>query len=190
MLIVLILLLLWTTGTSLLWTRASSALASIDLPPAPPGIYTSMLALSDNLRRDFADSGTNLEVVPEKQIQSVIRKRLDGGRLLLDQEGAAKMPGFRSGVWKWLKARWLWLLLLMTCTAGFLALMVLASGGTVLNHVYGTVPGAIGWLAIMVGYFIGRRTRTNLAGMVGLGCVGFIQWALLLVLPWEVSRPK
>ncbi|KAF6825230.1 hypothetical protein CMUS01_09902 [Colletotrichum musicola] len=105
--VMMILLLLWTVGTTWVWLKASMTfnLRGLRRSDKPKG-FKGVLELAAAIRRELPDSSP--DELNRKELAKEINKKLRGGSIELRDAESPAMYGLARGFWGWLKGRIWW----------------------------------------------------------------------------------
>lgn len=169
--VMIILLLLWTLGTSAVWLKANMTLRMMGVRRGDkPTGFRGVLELAAAIRRELPES--NLDELDRDELTKEIRKHLRGGSVGLEDARSPAMYGLVRGFWGWVKTeRWwhaAWLLMILVgmllsfyflfiFLAVFLALTMGRTGKSRAILLLGfSLLGTILFVAVFFGVF-GRR---------------------------------
>lgn len=103
--IMLILLMLWTIGMSVMWIKAHMTMRMRGRFDKPKG-FKGVLELAAAIRKELQE--TNPDDLSHDQLSEEIRKRLKGGSIELESAGSPAMYAILKGFWGWIKERRWW----------------------------------------------------------------------------------
>ncbi|KAF6794932.1 hypothetical protein CSOJ01_13603 [Colletotrichum sojae] len=107
MFVMMILLLIWTVGTTWVWLKASMTfrMRGHQRSDKPKG-FKGVLELSAAIRRELPES--NPDELSRKELAKEIDKKLRGGSIELRDVESPAMYGLARGFWGWFKGRIWW----------------------------------------------------------------------------------
>ncbi|KAL7619460.1 hypothetical protein AAE478_009999 [Parahypoxylon ruwenzoriense] len=160
------LMLVWTTGISIMWLQAHLKLPLRGHPEVPTG-WRALLLLAEAIRKELTEAGINPASLKDEQVKDEIRKHLQGGSISFNASLARRDSKFTSEFRNWLRRfdllgrmgshKWWWLGLFVTA-------IVASLSGTM-------APTAAPWLVMLSGgaglgillaLIIGSTTRSRL----------------------------
>ncbi|CAJ2504377.1 Uu.00g117710.m01.CDS01 [Anthostomella pinea] len=100
--IMLVLLLVWTIGTYLMWLKAHLQLPLQEQPEVPRG-WRSVLILAETISREIKENGLDASSLTDRELKREIRKHLQGGSISFDMPLARSGYSFRHGLWLWMQ---------------------------------------------------------------------------------------
>jgi len=107
--IFLVLLMIWTTGTFILWLKARLSMRH-DTDWEVVGEYKAIIELATAMNNDFGKHGDNPGTLRERQIRSKIKHDLNGGSIMYHSPLREINFRFRDGLKRWFKRNKWWLL--------------------------------------------------------------------------------
>jgi hypothetical protein len=106
--ICLLLVLLWSIGTYIMWLKAHLALRAHGEPEIV-GEYKAVIELAAAMNNEFGKHNENTEFLREQQIQGKIRHVMNGGTMWYDSPLQGKEFTFWDGFKRWVKKdKWWW----------------------------------------------------------------------------------
>jgi hypothetical protein len=106
--ICLLLLLIWSIGTYIMWLKAHLTLRA-NGKPEPVGEYKAVIELAAAMNNEFSKHNENTEFLRERQIQGKIRHAMNGGTMWYDLPNQEKEFTFWKGFKRWAKKdKWWW----------------------------------------------------------------------------------
>lgn len=107
--ITLCLLTLWTFGIYIMWSTAHLRLASMGIAYNAPGNFKSTMSLARAMRKEFREQhGKDVNSLTERELISFVKKRLNGGRIMLQSPPLGPRQNEWKLIWKWVMANEAW----------------------------------------------------------------------------------
>jgi hypothetical protein len=127
--IILVLLLAWTTGIYIMWIYTHYTIAShARHPEEVPGEYRAILELAATMRTELDIGDARLSVLKEKQLRERISKEIQGGAISHAYPDAElKVHSIRKSLRVWLKGNTWWFVAMAVTTLVCTGLWILMS---------------------------------------------------------------
>jgi hypothetical protein len=155
--ILLVLLLAWTTGIYIMWIYTHYTIAShARHPEEVPGEYRAILELAAAMRTELGVGDASLSVLREKQLRERISKEIQGGAIFhAYPDTKLKVHSIRKSLRVWLKGNTWWFVAMAVTTlvcAGLWILMSMWLWSWLLSV----------WVGQLVGFCISTTTGSRL----------------------------
>lgn len=108
--IMVIALLIWSIGTSIMWYKGHRRLPIVDQPEVPNG-WRAVVELARAMEAEFRAAGVDVTAVTDDHAKRVVRKKLRGGSVSFRQHQLSRGEGdLGPAAWAWLKRERWWAL--------------------------------------------------------------------------------
>lgn len=162
--ICLILLLVWTFGTYILWLKANLAMRH-HKDAEVAGEFKAVIELASAMNNEFGKHGENPGVLRERQIQTLVKKELHGGTIMYHSPLREDNFRFREGILRWIKRdRW-WILTFVISLVCMLGSLLSSFEGTTGGFIFGIFSVFVS-SGILMARMIGRTKRSRVLILV------------------------
>ena len=115
-------LLLWTIGTTIMWFSGHRVLPLVDEPEVPCG-WRAVAEMARAMERELVPEGIDITAMTDKQVKQEVRKRLKGGAVSFENHALSRGPsGLWRGIWAFAKEEKGWVAMLVVSLAIALAM--------------------------------------------------------------------
>ncbi|KAI1088581.1 hypothetical protein F5B19DRAFT_420375 [Rostrohypoxylon terebratum] len=97
-----VLLMIWTIGISIMWSRAHHKLPLQGHPETPKG-WKALMLLADAMSMELPAADIDAHKLKDAEVKNLIRERLQGGTVQFDAPLTNRKPNFRAGAYGWVK---------------------------------------------------------------------------------------
>ena len=115
-------LILWTIGTTIMWFSGHRVLPLVDEPEVPCG-WRAVAEMARAMDRELVPEGIDITAMTDKQVKQEVRKRLQGGAVSFEHHTLSRGPsGLWRGLWAFVKEEKGWVAMFVVCLAIALAM--------------------------------------------------------------------
>ena len=115
-------LLLWTIGTTIMWFSGHRLLPLVDEPEPPCG-WRAVTEMARAMEKELVPEGLDITAMTDNQVKQEVRKRLKGGGISFENHTLSRGPsGLGRGLWAFVKEEKGWVAMFVVSLAIALAM--------------------------------------------------------------------